>query len=78
MKTMKDPAISENGTPSLSADAPGGEETDQDQWDKSGETPERNVLRNFHAAVFGKSGEVGNDAAEGRSQRHRHPHESGN
>ena len=36
-----------------------------------------NVLRNFHAAVFGKSGEVGNDAAEGRSQRHRHPHERG-
>jgi hypothetical protein len=40
---------------SLSADAPGGEETDEDQWDKSGETPERNVLRNFHAAVLGKS-----------------------
>ena len=75
---MKVPAISENGTPSISADAPGGEETDQDQWDKSGETPERNVLRNFHAAVLGKSGEVGNDAAEGRSQRHRHPHERGN
>ena len=56
---------SENGTPSLSADAPGGEETDQDQWDKSGKTPERNVLRNFYAAVFGKSREVGNDAAEG-------------
>ena len=55
MKTLKGPAISENGTPSLSADAPGGEETDQDQWDKSGETPERNVLRNFHAAVLGKS-----------------------
>ena len=55
MKTMKDPAISKNGTPSLSADAPGGEETDEDQWDKSGETPERNVLRNFHAAVLGKS-----------------------
>ena len=63
---------------SLSADAPGGEETDKDQWDKSGETPERNVLRNFYAAVFVKSGEVGNDAAEGRSQRHRHPHERGN
>ena len=64
MKTVKVPAISENGTPSLSADAPGGEETNQDQWDKSGETPERNVLRNFHSAVLGKSGEVGNDAAE--------------
>ena len=28
IKTMKGPTISENGTPSLSADAPGGEETD--------------------------------------------------
>ena len=56
---------SKNGTLSLSADSPGGEETDEDQWDKRGETPERNVLRNFHATVLGKSREVGNDAAEG-------------
>ena len=65
-------------TASLLADTPCSEETDQHQRDKSGEAPERNVLRNFHAAVLGKTGEVGNDAAEGRSQRHRHPHERGN
>jgi len=75
---MKGPTIRENGTPSLSADSPGGEETDYDHWDKSGETPERNVLRNFHAAVFGKSGKDGKDAAEGRYPRPRHPHERGN
>ena len=39
MKTLKGPAISENGTSSLPADAPGSQDTNQDQWDKSGETP---------------------------------------
>ena len=47
---MKGPTISENGTPSLPADAPGEKEAYQHQGDKSGEAPKRNVPRNDDAA----------------------------
>ena len=74
---MKGPTISENGTPSLPADAPCEKETYQHQRGKSGEAPKRDILSNFHAAVLRKSGEVGDNSAQGRSQRHCHAQESG-
>ena len=47
---MKGPTISENGTPSLPADAPCEKETYQHQRDKSGEAPKRNVPGDYDAA----------------------------
>ena len=50
---------------SLSADAPCEKETYQHQRDKSCEAPERDVPGDGDTAFFRKSGEIGNDAAEG-------------
>jgi len=49
---MKGPTISENGTPSLPADAPCEKETYQHQRGKSGEAPESYVLGNGDTACF--------------------------
>ena len=67
-----------NRKPLCPAHLPGTGGSNYHQWNKCGKAPECYFLGRFHAAGFRKSGIVGNDSAECRSQCHRNTHECRN